>query len=145
MSTQDTTRSAGTHSGRATASTGRGAGSAAFAAIMLTLGGALNIIYGIAAISDSKFFVNETKYVFSNLHTWGWITLVLGVVGVVAGFSVARGGTFGRVIGIAVAFLMAVGALLSIGGAYPFWALGVFAISLIVLHGLSVYEPSTEY
>ena len=143
MSTQDTMRPADTPSARATTSSGRGLGSVVFAAIMLTVGGAINIIYGIAAISDSKFFVNETKYVFSSLHTWGWITLLLGVVGVIAGLSVARGGTFGRVIGIAVGCLMAVGALLSIGGASPFWALGVFAISLIVVHGLAVYEPDT--
>jgi hypothetical protein len=119
----------------------RGSGSAFFASILLMVAGVVNIIYGIAAISDSKFFVNETKYVFSDLHTWGWVTLLLGVVGLVAGFSVARGGAFGRVIGIAVGCLMAIGALLSIGGAFPFWSLGVFAISLIVVHGLAVYEP----
>ena len=58
----------------------RGAGSALFAGIMLMLIGTLDIIYGIAAISDSKFFVNDTTYVFSSLHTWGWITLILGVI-----------------------------------------------------------------
>src|SRR3954463_15142817 len=103
----------------------RGTGSLVFAAVLLVVAGTLNCIYGIAAISDSKFFVNETKYVFSNLHTWGWVTLLLGVVGITAGLSVARGGMFGRVVGIFVASLMAVGALLSIGGAFPFWSLGV--------------------
>jgi hypothetical protein len=116
-------------------------GSAVFASIMLMVGGVLNVIYGIAAISDSKFFVNETKYVFSNLHTWGWVTVLLGVLGIVAALSVARGGLFGRLVGIGVASLMAIGALLSIGGAFPFWSLGVFAISLIVIHGLAVYQP----
>jgi len=118
-------------------------GSVVFASILLMVAGAINVIYGIAAISDSKFFVNETKYVFSNLHTWGWITLLLGVVGIVAGLSVARGGFFGRLVGITVASITAIGALLSIGGAFPFWSLGVFAISLIVVHGLAVYEPDS--
>jgi hypothetical protein len=142
MSTQDTmSRSAGTPTAQAGTSSTRGLGSVVFASIMLMVGGVINIIYGIAAISDSKFFVNDTKYVFSNLHTWGWITLLVGVVGIAAGLSVARGGVFGRVVGIAVGSLMAIAALLSVGGAFPFWSLGVFAISLIVIHGLAVYEP----
>lgn len=124
----------------ATAST-RGTGSAVFASIMLMVAGTVNVIYGIAAISNSKFFTNETTYVFSNLNTWGWVTLLLGIVGIFAGLSVVRGGVFGRTIGIFVASITAIGALLSIGGAYPFWSLGVFAISLIVIHGLVVYDP----
>ena len=103
--------------------------------------GTVNIIYGIAAISDSKFFVDDNTYVFSNLHTWGWVTLLLGIVALFAGFSVLRGGVFGRTIGIFVASLTAIGALLSIGGAYPFWSLGVFALCIVIIHGLAVYDP----
>src|SRR3954453_21124268 len=119
----------------------RGTGSLVFAAVLLVVAGTLNCIYGIAAISDSKFFVNETRYVFSNLHTWGWITLLLGVIGIFAGASVIRGGVFGRIIGIFVASLSAVGALLSVGGAYPFWSLGIFALCVVIIHGLAVYDP----
>jgi hypothetical protein len=117
----------------------RGLGRAVFAAILLLIAGTLNIIYGIAAISDANFFVGNTQYVFSSLHTWGWITVILGVIQLVAGFSLLGGGTFGRVIGIAAASLGAIGALLSIGGAHPFWALGIFALCVIVIHGLVVY------
>jgi hypothetical protein len=117
----------------------RGLGRAVFAAILLLIAGTLNIIYGIAAISDANFFVGNTQYVFSSLHTWGWITVILGVIQLVAGFSLLGGGTFGRVIGIAAASLGAIGALLSIGGATPFWAVGIFALCVIIIHGLVVY------
>jgi hypothetical protein len=119
----------------------RGAGSAFFASVLLMVAGTVNVIYGIAAIADSKFFVNETRYVFSNLNTWGWITLLLGIIAILAGLSVVRGGVFGRTIGIFIASLTAIGALLSVGGAYPFWSLGVFAICIVVIHGLAVYDP----
>jgi hypothetical protein len=113
-----------------------------FAAILLLVAGTLNIIYGIAAIGDANFFVDEQRYVFSNLNTWGWITLILGVIQLTGGFSLFGGGTYGRVIGIAGATLGAIGALLSVGGRYPFWALGIFALCVIVIHGLIVYgEP----
>jgi len=121
----------------------RGAGSAAFAAILLLMAGTLNIIYGFGAVGDAHFFTDAgSHYVFSSLHGWGWITVILGVIQLTAAFSLFSGGTYGRVIGIVAATLGAVGALLSIGGAYPFWSLGVFAICLIVIHGLAVLgEP----
>ena len=119
----------------------RGAGRAAFAAILLLIAGTLNIIYGIAAIGDASFFVDATatRYVFSNLSTWGWITLILGVIQLTGGFSLLSGNTYGRVIGIVAGTLGAVGALLSIGGQYPWWSLGVFALCVYVVHGIIVY------
>jgi hypothetical protein len=123
----------------------RGVGRAMFAAILLAIAGTLNIIYGIAAISDAHFFTDTgTHFVITSLHGWGWITLILGIIQLTAGFSLMTGGVYGRVIGIAAAGLGAVESLLAVGGSYPFWALGVFAICLWVLHGLVIYgEPET--
>src|SRR6266480_4760837 len=121
----------------------RGAARAVFAGILLVVAGTLNIIYGIGAISDAHFYTSTgTHYVFASLHTWGWITLILGLIQLTAGFSLFSGGTYGRVIGIAAATLGAIGALMSIGGAYPFWAVGVFALCVIIIQGLVVLgEP----
>jgi hypothetical protein len=121
----------------------RGVGRAIFAAILLLMAGTLNVIYGIAAISDAHFFTDGgDHYVFSNLSTWGWVTLILGVIQLTAGFSLMAGGTYGRVMGIVAATIGGIGALLSVGGAYPFWSLGIFALCVIVIHGLLVYgEP----
>jgi hypothetical protein len=115
-----------------------------FVAILLLIAGILNIIYGIGAIADANFWVGENHFVFGNLHTWGWITLIIGVIELFAGFSLFTGGTYGRVIGIIAASLGALGALLAVGGAYPFWSLGVFAICLWCIHGLVVYGDDEE-
>jgi hypothetical protein len=121
----------------------RGVGRAIFAAILLVIAGTLNVIYGIGAISDAHFYTTaNVHYVFSSLHTWGWITLILGVIELTAGFSLFGGGAYGRFVGIVAATLGAIGALLGIAGQYPFWSLGVFALCVIVIHGLVVYgEP----
>jgi len=110
-----------------------------FVAILLMIAGTLNVIYGIAAIGDANFFVNENHYVLSSLHTWGWITVILGVVQLIASFSLLTGQTFGRVVGLIAASLGAIGALLAVGGAYPFWSLGIFALCVICIHGLLVF------
>src|SRR5437867_4435239 len=97
----------------------RGAGRAMFAAILLVIAGTLNIIYGIGAISDAHFFTQGgTQYVFSSLHTWGWITVILGAIQLTGGFSLLGGGGYGRFIGIFAASVGAIGALLSVGGKY---------------------------
>ena len=116
----------------------RGAGWIAFAGIMLSIVGILNVIYGIAAIGDSSFFVHNTKYIVSNLNTWGWVTLIIGVIQVLAAFSIWSGGEFGRWIGIFVAGLSMIGALLSLP-AYPLWSLAVFAIDVLIIYGLAAY------
>jgi hypothetical protein len=116
----------------------RGAGWIAFAGILLSIVGILNVIYGIAAIGDSSFFVHNTKYILSNLNTWGWVTLIIGVIQVIAAFSIWSGGDFGRWIGIFVAGLSMIGALLSLP-AYPFWSLAVFAIDVLIIYGLAAY------
>ncbi len=120
----------------------RGVGSALFVGILLMIAGILNIIYGIAAVGDSSFYVNDTQFVFSNLHGWGWITIILGVIQLTASFSLFAGNAYGRVVGIVAASFGAVGALLNVGGAHPWWSLGVFAVCLICIHGLAVLgEP----
>jgi hypothetical protein len=120
----------------------RGVGSALFVGILLMIAGVLNIIYGIAAVGDANFWVNNTQFVFSSLHTWGWITIILGIIQLTASFSLFAGNAYGRVVGILAATLGAVGALLNVGGAHPWWALGVFAICLVCIHGLAVLgEP----
>jgi hypothetical protein len=116
----------------------RGLGRAMFAAVLLIVGGVLNVIYGIAAIGNSSFFVHNTHYVFSNLKTWGWITLILGILEWGASMSLVSGGAYGRWFAIVVASLAAIGALLEIP-AYPFWSLAVFALSLWIIHGLAIY------
>jgi hypothetical protein len=107
-----------------------------FAGVLLLIGGVLNIIYGIAAIDDSSFFVNDQNYIISNLNTWGWVTLILGVIQLFAAFSLWSGNLYGRIIGIGAAGLSAIGALLSIP-AYPFWSLAIFAIDIVIIHQIA--------
>ena len=107
-----------------------------FAGILLAVSGVLNVIWGIAAIGDSHFFTANAHYIFSNLNTWGWITLIIGVVELFAAFSLFQGGGFGRVIGIIAAALASIASLLAIPAA-PFWSICVFALSIIVIYELA--------
>lgn len=119
----------------------RGLGRTLFASVLLTIGGVLNIVWGIAAISNSHFFTAHQNYIFASLHGWGWISLILGVFELIAAASLIAGGAYGRWFGVLMGSLVAIEALFAIP-AYPFWSLAVFALSIWIIHGLLVYGGS---
>jgi hypothetical protein len=114
----------------------RRAGWVTFASVMLMIVGILNVIYGIAAIGDANFFVHDTRYIISGLSTWGWVTLVLGIIQLFAAASLWIGGLFGRIVGIGATGLSAISALLSIP-AYPLWSLAIFALDIVIIHQIA--------
>jgi hypothetical protein len=119
----------------------RGGGWILFAASLLGLAGAWNTIQGILAIADSRVYVGEHTFVFSDLKTWGWIVLILGVLQLVAAFGVVGGSEAATWFGIGVAGLNAIGQLMWLP-AYPFWALTMFAVDILIIYALAVYGGS---
>jgi hypothetical protein len=117
----------------------RGAGRALFAATLLVIVGTLNIIYGIGALDGANIFVNDKRYILSDLNTMGWVLIILGVIQLGGGISLIAGNTYGRVIGLVGASLGAIGALLSIGGNYPWWSLAIFFLCIYIVHGIFIY------
>lgn len=115
-----------------------GTGWVLFAWIVLAFAGLMNVIYGISALANSAFFVDDAMFVFSDLRTWGWIVLIFGIVELFAAASVWKGGELGRWVGIVIAGL---NVLAQMGGmqAYPFWALLIVAFDLLVIYALAVY------
>jgi hypothetical protein len=107
--------------------------------VLLLIVGTLNIVYGIGALDDANIFVNDTRFIFTNLNTMGWVMIVLGIVQLTGGFSLLAGNTYGRVIGIIGGSLGAIAALFSIGGNDPWWSLGIFFLSVWVVHGIIIY------
>ena len=117
----------------------KGAGRVVFAAILLMFVGFINVIYGIGALDDANYFVNDTRFILDNLNTLGWVLIIVGLIQLTGGFSLIAGSIYGRVIGVVGGTLGALSALFSIGGANPWWSLIVFALCLYVVHGILVY------
>ena len=118
----------------------RGAGRATFAAVLLLIAGTLNIVYGIGALDKANIYANDTRFIFSNLNTMGWVLIVLGVIQLTGGFSLMAGKSYGRVIGIIGASLGAIGALFSVGGDNPWWSLAIFALCVYIIQGILVLD-----
>jgi hypothetical protein len=109
-----------------------------FAATMLGLAGILSIFDGIAALSKASFYSANAHYVFSDLRTWGWIMLIVGALLIVAAMGVFSGSGFARWFGIFIAGLNLIGHFSSVQ-AYPFWALIVITLDILIIYALAVY------
>jgi hypothetical protein len=116
----------------------RGTGRAAFVATLLLIAGTMNFIYGIGALDGANIFTDDRRYILTNLNTLGWVLIVLGLIQLAGGVSLLAGNAFGRVIAIAGGSLGAIGALLSIGGAYPWWSLALFFLCVYIVHGIFI-------
>jgi hypothetical protein len=117
---------------------GRGLGLVIFAAVMLGLIGCFNLIYGIAAIANSHVFVANAHYVFANLRTWGWITLIIGIVQLLAAAGLFMGNQLARWFGVAVLGLNAIDQMFFLP-AYPLWSLMIIAADIVAIWGLCAY------
>jgi hypothetical protein len=117
---------------------GRGYGLVLFAGVLLLVIGFWNLIYGIAAIAQSHVFVANAHYVVGNLRTWGWITLIIAALQILAGIGVMTGNQAARWAGIILVGLNAINQMFFIP-AYPFWSLMIIAMDIVALYGLCAY------
>jgi hypothetical protein len=120
-----------------------GGGWLTFAGILLMIVGVMNVIGGIGAIDDSKFFVANTKYVIGDLNTWGWVILILGTVQVLTAFGLFARNGFARGVGVVFASLAAIASLLMLP-AYPLWSLALFTMDILIVYGLVSYGNRYE-
>src|SRR3954469_3700812 len=123
---------------RAATDTDAGGGWLTFAGILLLIDGVINAIGGIGAIDDSKFFVANTKYVIGDLHTWGWVILILGLVQLLTAFGLFARSGVARIAGVSFASMSAIAMLLMLP-AYPLWALALFTMDILIIYGLVSY------
>jgi hypothetical protein len=115
-----------------------GAGWVTFAGIMLAIIGVLNVIYGIAAISNSHFYIRDTSYVVSGLNGWGWALLIVGIIQFFAAFSIWAGSEWGRWAGLATASVNSIIQLMILPAA-PFSSLALFAVDVLIIYGLAAH------
>lgn len=115
-----------------------GSGLLIFAVAMMAIAGTWAVIEGIAAVVNSKVFVDNAVFVFSDLNAWGWVTLVLGALMLLAAFTVFTGSQFARWYGVTIACANAIGQLFFMQ-AYPLWSLAMFAADVVIVYALATY------
>lgn len=128
----------------------RGFGWSLFAGSMIILGGFFNIVDGLVAIFDANYYAsiaaNNSVHlpVTDQLHTWGWVAFIIGIVMVVIGFAIYARQNWARVAGIVLAGANAIFQL-AFMAAFPFWSFSMILVDAAVIYGLTVSARGEAY
>jgi hypothetical protein len=111
----------------------------AFAGVMMIIGGALNLFYGIvAAVNDEWVVWTNRGDVYLDVTEWGWVHIILGAIVLLAGIGVFSGNILARTVGVIVASVSLIANFFFIP-VYPLWALAVITIDILVIWALTAH------
>jgi len=118
----------------------RWAGWIGFAGLLLLIIGILDFFQGlIAIIRGSYYTVTPNQIVVFDLTTWGWITLIWGIIIGLVGIGLLSGQGWARWTAIVVGSINFIIQLGFVGSAaYPLWALTAMALNIVILYALIV-------
>jgi hypothetical protein len=125
--------------GGAVASRDSSSGWIDFAGILMVIIGFLDFFEGLIAIIRGEYFViHGNQLIVFDTTTWGWLTLVFGVVLVFAGFGLLSRAGWARWLAIVLVIVNLVEQLGWLGNSsYPLWTLIMIALQIIVLFALT--------
>jgi hypothetical protein len=118
-----------------------------FAGWLLIVIGFIDAFQGLIAIIRDKYYVlTPSQIIVFDVTTWGWITLLWGIVVALAGIGLLSGAGWARWFAIVAGSLNFIVQLGFVGGAqYPLWALTGLALTAVVLYALIVrWEAADE-
>ena len=118
-------------------------GVSVFAGVILVTLASFQILEGLSAVLKDNVYVSGLNYAYAiNLTTWGWIHLVIGVIGVAVGIGILAGQAWGHILGIAFAVISALSQFMFLPF-YPFWALLLIAMNILVIWALATRLTET--
>jgi hypothetical protein len=113
-----------------------------FGAFMMILSGIFQAIAGLVGIFKDSFYLisnnSNQLLLINNVHTWGWVNLIIGTIVLLAGISLFSGSTWSRVIAVLLAMASAIANVVSIS-LYPVWSLIAITLSVLVIYAVIVH------
>ncbi len=129
-------------------SKGAYAGWIGFAGLLMIVLGAIDFFEGLIAIIRGGYFYGLTsanQIIIFDAKTWGWLTLLWGILVLFGGLGLTGGASWARWFGIVVVALSIIHQLAFVGSAaYPLWSLAVLALSVIILLRAPVHWGDRE-
>jgi hypothetical protein len=98
--------------------------------------GIFHVIDGISALAKAHVYVDNG--LFWNIRFWGVVMLIIGGLGIYAGYAILNRVESGRIVGIVLAALGILAQLMFLT-ANEFWSLIMVAMWIIILYALIVH------
>ena len=109
------------------------------AAVVLILAGVLNAMQGVVALATNEFYVVTRRWLFEfDVTTWGWVHILLGLIGAATGVALLIGAFWARLLGVIIAAVSVIANFLWLPY-YPVWALIIIAFDVFVIWALTTH------
>lgn len=105
-----------------------------FAVVVFIVAGAMNIVWGAAAINEESF-LTESGVIASTIQNWGYLAVIAGIAQLGAAYLVWNNKLAGGVIAVMIAALSMV-FWFSLLGAMPWMAFTIIVLDLLIIYGL---------
>ena len=104
---------------------------------MMMIIGTLDFFEGLIAVIRGKYYVvSGSQIIVFDTRTWGWLTLIFGILLVLVGAALGGGAGWARWVTVFLASLNILGQLAWLGStSYPLWTLVIITLNIIVVHG----------
>jgi hypothetical protein len=124
------------------------AGWIGFAGLLMIVMGAIDFFEGLIAIIRGGYFYSlnsSNQIIIFDSKTWGWLTLLWGILVLLGGLGLTGGAGWARWFSIIVVSISIIHQLAFVGSAaYPLWSLAVLALSIVILFALTVHWGDRE-
>lgn len=112
-----------------------------FAAWLVGLAGVFQIIAGLVSLTRGDDYFGPDTQVAVNLGyaAWGWIHMFLGLLLILAGFSLAKGYIYGRIVTVLAATASAIAQVGFLNGPNSLWAILMIVMNLFVIWAVMVH------
>jgi hypothetical protein len=114
----------------------------AFAGLLMIVIGSLDFFAGLVAVINDRYYTitRDQMVLIHDVSHWGWVTLIWGIIIVLAGFGLLAGSGWARWFTIVVGVITFFVNLGWVGNTrYPLWTLTVLVLNGIVLYALMVH------
>ena len=115
-----------------------GVGIITAAAVILILAGVMHAMQGVVGLATNEFYVVTHRWLFQfDVTTWGWVHVLVGLIGAGTGVALLYGASWARIVGVVVAAVSVIANFLWLPY-YPLWAVIIIAFDLFVIWALIV-------
>ena len=112
-----------------------------FAAFVLMIIGAMDVLQGLVAIFKDDYVVATRQgLAIVDVTAWGWSTLLWGVLIFFAGLGLFRGAGWARwlaIVGVSINAIQQIAFMANYPQAYPLWNILIVALNILVLFALT--------
>ena len=97
-------------------------------------------VAGIPVPHPDEVFVAGIDYVYKfDVTTWGWIHIILGIIGIVVALGLFTGAVWARAAAIVIASLSIIANFLWMPY-YPLWSILVIALDVVVIWAVATWD-----